>query len=459
VSDDSSQWLELLRGLFGDRAEEALEEMRHMGLDPDRLATEAGMDDVPGMIEHVLAQLRALMEQSKGQDVNWALAHDVARGVAAQGGDPMVTAAVAEEHREAVTLAELWLDAVTDFPPSTLPPRVWNHAEWIEATLPTWRLLAGPVAISVSHALGTLIGGETGGESPLLDQVAPTVCGMHVGQAAGTLAREAFGGTDLGLLLIPEPRVVLVPRSIAAFADGLDIPEDEVRGFLALRECAHVRLFRHAPWLAGQLHSAIERYARGVTIDPEALDSAVRDAGGGNPAQLQKALSRGIFASSHSDEQTATLESIETILALVEGWVEHVTAIAAAPHLPDVAALGEMMRRRRAAGGPAEHTFATLLGLDLRPRRLREATHLWDSLFRTAGPAGRDAPWSHPDLLPTASDLTDADAWVAGQVSGEGDDDVDRELRALLDSDPEAEGTSDPPNHDDPDDGDTEAPA
>ncbi len=454
MSDDSSRWVELLRELFGDRAEEALEEMRHMGLDPDRLAAEAGMDDVPGMLEHVLAQLRALMEQSKGQDVNWALAHDVARGVAAQGGDPTVTAAVAEEHRAAVTLAELWLDAVTDFPPATLPPRVWSHAEWVEATLPTWRHLAGPVAVSVSHALGGLIGRESDGESPILEQVAPTVCGMHVGQAAGTLAREAFGGTDLGLLLIPEPRVVLVPRSIAAFAEGLDIPADEVRGFLALRECAHVRLFLHAPWLAGQLHSAIERYARGVTIDPEALDAAVRDAGGGNPARLQKALSRGIFASSHSEEQTATLESIETILALVEGWVEHVTAAAAAPHLPHVAALGEMMRRRRAAGGPAEHTFATLLGLDLRPRRLREAAHLWESLSRAAGPSSRDAPWSHPDLLPTAGDLDDADAWVAARVAGQAGDDVDRELRALLDAAPAAGdegGTSDAEGSDEDD--------
>ncbi|MCJ7827326.1 MAG: zinc-dependent metalloprotease [Demequinaceae bacterium] len=440
--------MNLLREIFGDRAEEALEEMQHMGLDLDQLAAESGMGNVPGMLEHVVTQLRALMEQSQGQDVNWALAHEVAKGVAIQGGDPMVTLALADEHRSSITQAELWLDAVTDFPPSTSPPRVWSHAEWIEATLPTWRHLAGPVAVSVSRALAGLIGREGVGENALLNQVSPTVCGMHMGQAAGALAREAFGGTDLGLLLTPEARVTLIPRSISEFSDGLGVPLDEVRTFIALRECAHVRLFLHAPWLAGQLHTSIERYAKGVTIDPEALDRVVREAGAGDPSNLQRALSRGIFASNHSDEQVATLESIETLLALIEGWVEEVADAAASPHLPHLRPIEEMIRRRRAAGGPAEHTFATLLGLDLRPRRLREASLLWETLAREVGPAGRDAVWAHPDLLPDARDLDNPTPWIASRVAGEGGDDVDRELRELL-SRPTPEPKS---GEDDPDD-------
>src|SRR3712207_7847253 len=45
--------------------------------------------------------------------------------------------------------------------------------------------------------------------------------------------------------------------------------------------------------------------------------------------------------------------------------------------LPSAAALRETVRRRRASGGPAEQTFATLVGLQLRPRRLdRKSTRL-----------------------------------------------------------------------------------
>lgn len=437
MSDDSSEWMKLLRELFGDRAEEALDEMRRMGVDPAQLAAATGVDATPGMLDHMLSQLRTLMAQSAGEDVNWTLAHDVARGVAAQGGDPTVSASTAADHRAAVSTAELWLDAATDFAPSTLIPRVWSHAEWVEATLPTWRTLAGPVAVSVSRALGTLLARESDAGGTLLGQISPTVCGMHVGQAAGAMAREAFGGTDLGLPLLPEPQVALVPCSISEFSEGLDVPADEVRSFLALRECAHVRLFKHSPWLQGQLHVAIERYASGVSIDLDALDEAVHQAGMGDPDTLQKALSKGIFATAHTDDQRAMLEAIETMLALIEGWVDDVTAQAAAPHLPHLGQLREMMRRRRAAGGPAEHTFATLLGLELRPRRLRDAVDLWTALRVAGGTSGRDDPWAHPDLLPGPGGLADWRGWVAARGSEGSDDDVDRELREMLGEGPD----------------------
>ena len=255
---------------------------------------------------------------------------------------------------------------------------------------------------------------------------------MHMGQAAGAMAREAFGATDLGIPLLAEPRVALVPQQVEQFAEGLDIDAADVRLFLALREAAHVRLFASAPWLPGQLHAAIERYARGVTVDIDALDNAVREAGMGDPAALQKALTTGIFAPTPTAEQATTLESIETWLALIEGWVDEVTARAAAPHLPALGQLREMMRRRRAAGGPAEDTFSALLGLTLRPRRLRDAADMWSALTNRLGTSARDALWRHPDLLPEAEALADWRAWVEQATSEERSDDFDKEIEALL---------------------------
>jgi len=437
VNTDDTPWMRLLRELFGDDAERALEELERMGLDPQQMAEASGLASSPAMMDHVLGQIRALMTQSQGEDVNWTLAHDVARGVAAQGGDPTVTAAAASEYRQAVTRAELWLDAATDFDPSRLEPHVWSRAQWVEATLPTWRVLAGPVAVSVSTALSSVLHAESedtmGG---LLGSVAPTVCGMHMGQAAGQAALEAFGATDLGIPLLPEPRVALVPSVIEGFSAGLDVPASEVLNYLALREAAHVRLFAAAPWLAGQLHAAIERYASGITIDLDALDRAVSEAGAGDPAALQRALTRGIFASHHTEEQAAMLEQVETLLALIEGWVDAVSTAAAAPHLASIGALREMMRRRRAAGGPAEDAFENLLGLDLRPRRLRDASAMWETLTRTLGAQERDAVWSHPDLLPRPDQLTDWQAWIDSR--GNEGDDIDAELRRMLDGEPPA---------------------
>ena len=78
-------------------------------------------------------------------------------------------------------------------------------------------------------------------------------------------------------------------------------------------------------------------------------------------------------------------------------------------------ALAEAIRRRRATGGPAERTFATLVGLELRPRRLREAAAIWQGLTDARGIDGRDAVWAHPDLLPVADDLENPDTFVHGQ--------------------------------------------
>jgi hypothetical protein len=78
--------------------------------------------------------------------------------------------------------------------------------------------------------------------------------------------------------------------------------------------------------------------------------------------------------------------------------------------------LAEAFRRRRAAGGPAESTFAALVGLELRPRRLREAAALWTALTEHRGVPGRDALWGHPDLLPSDDDFADPVAYAQSQL-------------------------------------------
>src|SRR5690606_30068689 len=130
----------------------------------------------------------------------------------------------------------------------------------------------------------------------------------------------------------------------------------------------------------------------------------------------------------------AALLRLETALALVEGWVQEVSGKAVAAHLPQAGALQEMLSRRRATGGPAEQTFASLVGLELRPRRLREAAALWAALDRERGQTERDDLWSHPDLMPTAEELDDPSGFVAGRAQARAaEEDVDAALSAMLD--------------------------
>jgi putative hydrolase len=134
-----------------------------------------------------------------------------------------------------------------------------------------------------------------------------------------------------------------------------------------------------------------------------------------NPEALRDALAGGeLFRPENTEAQKVALARLETALALVEGWVSTIVDTAAKDRLPHAIALAEAIRRRRATGGPAERTMATLVGLELRPRRLREAAAIWQGLTEARGVDGRDAVWAHPDLLPTAEDLDDPEGFVRG---------------------------------------------
>jgi putative hydrolase len=185
------------------------------------------------------------------------------------------------------------------------------------------------------------------------------------------------------------------------------------------------------PWLRQQLHDAVHAYARGIHVDREAIERGINEAMGSmggidptNPEGIQALLGSGLLEPEETPEQQAALRRLETLLALVEGWVDSVVAAAAGDRLPGHGALAETMRRRRASGGPAEQTFATLVGLELRPRRLRDAATVWGAMAQRHGNAERDRLWSHPDLLPTSDDLDEPLDFVARQGA-------DDELRAL----------------------------
>lgn len=357
----------------------------------------------------------------EGGPVNWDMAKDIARRTVAQGTadgskDASVSAGERAGIEEAVRLADLWLDGVTSLPSGSGTAVAWSRAEWVEATLPVWKDLVDPVAERVGAAMGDVLPEEMQAMAgPLLGMMRSmggAMFGTQIGQAVGVLAGEVVGSTDIGLPLGPAGKAALLPVNIASFGSGLGVPQDQVRLYLALREAAHQRLFAHVPWLRSHLFGAVEGYARGIKVDTAKLEDVVGQLDPTHPEQLQEALQQGMFQPEDTPEQKAALARLETALALVEGWVDAVVHAAAAPHLPSADALRETLRRRRATGGPAEQTFATLIGLELRPRRLRDASRLWASLTDARGADGRDALWEHPDMLPTAADLDDPDGFV-----------------------------------------------
>lgn len=396
-----------------------------------------GAGDISGAL-HRLADLLSW----SGGPVNWDLARSTALSASA-AGDRDVTTAEAAQVAEAVRLADLWLDPLTTLPSGTTAAEAWTRARWIEATVPAWRELCDPVATRVvaamSGAMPEELRGVAGPLIGLMGQIGGLIFGGQVGSAIGNLAREVVGSTDIGLPLGPAGRAALVPVNVDEFGSGLGVPADQVRLYLALREAAYHRLFAHVPWLRAHLFEAVEAFARGIRVDTGAIERAMSelDPTALDPESLQRVLAGGLFEPQTTEDQRAALARLETALALVEGWVDEVVHAAAVAPLPSAAALRETLRRRRASGGPAEQAFAALVGLELRPRRLREAAALWRAVLEARGIEGRDAVWSHPDLLPGPDDLDDPAAFAATPAAPAGSDpDLDAELRRLAEADP-----------------------
>ena len=409
------------------------------GDDPDRKrgdkpGGEFNMGDL-GQIFSQLGQMfsgaGSAMASGKSGPVNYDLARKLASS--SIGFTAPVSDTTASAIRDAVHLADTWLDGATALPAGATRAAAWTPQEWVDNTLDTWKRLCDPMAEQISNVwtsalpegAGEQLAAMAGPLMAMMTQMGSMAFGSQLGQALGRLSKEVLTSTDIGLPLGPKGVAALMPGAIEAMSEGLEHPRSEVLTFLAAREAAHHRLFSHVPWLSTQLLGAVEAYARGMKIDMsgiEQLSSGFDPSSLSDPSKMEELLSQGMFEPKATPEQTAALERLETMLALVEGWVQTVVSAALGDRIPSTAALSEMLRRRRATAGPAEQTFATLVGLELRPRKMREAAVLWERLTSAAGIDARDAVWNHPDLLPTSSDLDEPagfiDRIIGGDTSG-----------------------------------------
>jgi len=429
--DPAEELRELLRGMLSGQG----------GFDPSRLAGVAGLPSDPQMLAHLIGQLQSALNRD-GDGIDWTIATQQAVALAGRAAVPS-TPAERSAYEQALHVAALWLDEATDIAALNVEPALLTRSGWAESTMPVWTQLAEPVATSIAVALTEVLDEQLPEEADgmlgadpakLLRNVGGTLFAMQLGQVVGQLAGEVVSGGDIGIPLIDgeQRQAVLLPQNVDAFGAGLDIPVEELRLYLAVRELAHARLFRHAKWLRLQFISQVTDFARGFRIDVDQMTEQFSELDPTDPEELRKALTNGAFIPPKTEDQQAALARIETQLALIEGWVDVVTA-AATSRLPTAGAIAETVRRRRAAGGPAEQALASLVGLELRPRRLREAAAMWQAVTDAVGAEARDALWDHPDVLPTAEDIDDPSRLVARLTAGEPEqDDVDRALAELL---------------------------
>ncbi len=409
------------------------------GMDVEKLAAAAGLPSDPAQMAALMAQLRAALGQMAASDgsVNWKLASDQARQLAASESEAP-SAETRSELVKALSVATLWLNGATQISELTNEPKFLTRELWVQDAMPLFQALATPVAERMSAALSDSLResapeeiiGMIGNATSMMKSLGGALFAMQLGQSLGKLSSEVLTGGDIGLPIFADQRAAFVTQNITNYINALDVETDQVLIYLSVRELAHARLFKHSRWLREHVITQITQYASEIKIDTTQIEELTRDMESIDAAALQEAFQNGAFIAARSEEQTRALESIENTLALIEGWVDAVTDQATSL-LPKSIAIGEAVRRRRATGGPAEKTFGTLIGLELRPRKLREAATLWREIGHRLGSEKRDALWQHPDMLPTADEIANPELLFTRLNAGT-DDGFDQALRDLL---------------------------
>ncbi|MGP5241587.1 zinc-dependent metalloprotease [Corynebacterium flavescens] len=419
-----------------------------------------GLGDMLNQFGQMLSGMGSSMNSEGGAGpVNY----DLAKRIAMQeiSASKPVSPEDARAVEESVRLAELWLDDATTLPTASGTVSAWNSVEWLEATLPMWQRMVSPVAKHMNDAQLESMPEEArnmmGPLSQMMNQMSGMNFGMQLGHALGDLASQALTGSDFGLPIAPAGVTAVLPQNIQKASAGLDIPAQEVLVYVAAREAARQRLFKHVPWLVERIVSSVEEYAMGLVIDTSHIEEAARDLNleSGDPQAIQDAIGKlqGMDLSPKiSSRNAAAAARLETLLALVEGWVEHVVSEALGERIPSTAALTEAWARRRVSGGSADQALSKVVGIELSAPKVSEAAELWHRATVAVGPEQRDKTWDHPDFLPTADNIDNPAAFIDSLLDDSTDEGFEQEFakleQMLREQDSGAEGNAS--------DGDTE---
>ena len=248
---------------------------------------------------------------------------------------------------QAAQVAELWLDQVTSLAAPGISTHAWSRAEWVEATMPTWRSLVEPVAEGVGRAISGAMRAqiEQMGEGALPEGILPAgmdpkAAARRDGAPAGPderldvrrcrsarpsarSPRRPLSGTEVGLPLVGDQAVALLPANIAAFAEGLEV-DLEPGAPLPRRPRGRpgAPLRRRA---VARARSCWPRCGTTPATSPSTPSASSRPSSRSTrptPRPSRQSLQDQLFRPEPSPAQQAALARLETYLALVEGWVD-----------------------------------------------------------------------------------------------------------------------------------------
>lgn len=416
-----------------------------------------GIGDMGGLADMgtFLQGLSAMLAGGSGASGSWDAAAQLAGSIATQGRsepniDPNDRIAVEQLARVAELQVQGIVSIGTDEPVRLEP---LNRTQWSKRFLdderPLLERLSGSLGKALQAQLGELereadddpfsVPGMEGlagmGMSPdamirqVMAMMGPMLLSMMAGSTAGHLAARAFGHYELPLPRPAGAPLTMVLSNVDEFAAEWSLPDDSVRLWVVLSDVIHERVMS-VPHVRAELERMLVEYASSFNDDVNDMERRMMELGipdllgTGEPdmAALQRLAADPdiLLGAMQSDVQRALMPRIETLVATVEGYVDHILDRLGHRLIADYERVTEAMRRRRVEFGPERRFVERLFGLELRQATFDRGAAFVDGLVERAGVEVLDELWSDIAHLPTPAELDAPGLWLARVTDTDG---------------------------------------
>jgi coenzyme F420 biosynthesis associated uncharacterized protein len=338
--------------------------------------------------------------------VDWSLARRVAALAGATEGatDVGVDVPAIARRLEPEVAGYTGLDPHGKAPPAELIDR----AGWADANLTTFSHLLDPIADRMAERLGRA--GPIAG--PLRMGAGATIA-AEAGLITGYMSQRVLGQFELSLIQPEAPtRLLFVAPNLNKAIAELGVERAAFIDWIVLHELTHVVQFTGVPWLRDHLGGLLRAYLDTVDIHIKA------GAAGGLPSMpnihelVERFREGGLMALIQNREQRELMDKLQPVMAVIEGYSEHVMDALGATLVPGYEKLREAMDRRRRSRTAPERLLQKLLGLDMKLRQYEHGKLFCDAVVAEVGITGLNAVWRAPADMPTLAELDDPAAWI-----------------------------------------------
>lgn len=289
-------------------------------------------------------------------------------------------------------------------PRAPLPaPEALARSEWIAANVGSMGALLDPVGERLAGS------GMLGGP---MRSAAAAIMSAEAGALTGYLSQRVMGQFEFVIVDPQAPaRLLFVEPNIARAATRLEADPEELLTWIAFHEVTHAVQFTAVTWLRPHLAGLIGELLDSLElkVDPRALLKlpSVSDVRG-----MAGAFKEGGLVAAIGGDKRELLARVQSVMGVIEGHAEHVMDVVGADALPSLADLRAALDRRRRERPPLLALLERLIGMDAKMRQYEDGKRFCDAVAQATGSEGLHRVFESPEMLPTAAELHDPDAWL-----------------------------------------------